>query len=224
MPDPDLIERLRRRLRRWGCLPGYVERVVTELADHRDQLRREGLAAGLSEPDADTQADARLGDPEVLADQLVTRLRASSWWGRHRVLGFCLFPPVAAVAAGLGVFVLAGALAATLADGLGVSRPAGSAGPALLVGAGAVGVALSALVLVPMLFCWLARRHGCGRRWAWLACGLIALPASMLVISAPGGNVVMAVGLAAWSPNWLAAALPLLVGLLAAVEPRPGQG
>ncbi len=224
MPDPDLIERLRRRLLRLGCVHAYVDRVVGEVADHREELRREARATGLSDGEAVAQADARLGDPDVLAERLTTALRKASWWGRHRVLGFCLCPPVAAVVAGLGVFVLAATLAATLADGLGVSRPAGSAGPALLVGAGAVGVALSALVLVPMLFCWLARRHGCGRRWAWLACGLIALPASMLVISAPGGNVVMAVGLAAWSPNWLAAALPLLVGFLAAVEPRPGRG
>ena len=35
-----------------------------------------------------------MGEPVTLAEQAAAVLRQSSWWGRHRILGFCLLPPL----------------------------------------------------------------------------------------------------------------------------------
>jgi len=49
----------------------------------------------LSEADAEARADAQLGEPAALAEQLALVLRRSSWWGRHPFIGFCLLPVLA---------------------------------------------------------------------------------------------------------------------------------
>ncbi|MGA8493416.1 MAG: hypothetical protein WB711_23545, partial [Terriglobales bacterium] len=92
---PDFIEPLRRRLLELGCPIAQMRRLVREVADHREDLRQAALAEGLSGADAEARANTQLGDPLVLAEQMMVALRRSTWWGRHYVVTFGLLPLLA---------------------------------------------------------------------------------------------------------------------------------
>ena len=102
----DFIEQLRCRLVNLGCPMTRVRRLVQEVADHRVDLKQDGLSKGLSDSEAGTYADAQLGNPSNLAERLVTTLRQSNWWGRHSLMGFCLVPLLAFPALWVGFLLL----------------------------------------------------------------------------------------------------------------------
>ena len=93
MPDATTIQQFERRLIELGCPARQLRSRVRELADHYQDLQEAEQADGFSEAEAAARAAARLGDPIVLAENLVLDLRQASWWGRHPVIGFCLLPP-----------------------------------------------------------------------------------------------------------------------------------
>ncbi len=92
---PDFIESLRHRLVVLGCPMKQARRLVREVADHREDLKQAAISGGLSEADAEARANTSLGDPLVLAEQMMAVLRRSTWWGRHYVVGFCVVPLLA---------------------------------------------------------------------------------------------------------------------------------
>ncbi len=92
---PDFIEQLRGRLLKLGCPIAQIRRLAREVADHCEDLKQAGLAEGLSEADAKARADVSLGDPLVLAEQMMMAIRRSSWWGRHYIVTFGLLPVLA---------------------------------------------------------------------------------------------------------------------------------
>ncbi len=92
---PEFINQLRLRLVELGCPAGRLQRMVREMADHREDLVQAATAAGLAEPAAQEQADRRLGDPKKLAENLMVALRRSSWWGRHFLVVFGFLPLLA---------------------------------------------------------------------------------------------------------------------------------
>src|SRR5579872_481975 len=99
MRDRAVIEQFKWRLVELGCPAAPLRRKVRELADHHEDLKQAALEEGLSEAAAAARADELLGEPVALAERFAFAIRISSWWGRHRILGFCLLPP-------LGILIL----------------------------------------------------------------------------------------------------------------------
>ncbi len=92
MPDAIVIAQFERRLVEMGCPSRRLAEYIHELAEHYEDLKQAALEEGLPEKEAEAQARDLLGDPVFLAENAVTVLRQSSWWGRHPVLGFCVLP------------------------------------------------------------------------------------------------------------------------------------
>src|SRR5271170_4845369 len=91
------LRRVGQRLTELGCPPAEIRRRVRELAEHHEDLVRDAREEGLSETEAEARADARLGEPQALAERLAASFRHCSWWGRHPILGFCVVPPLAII-------------------------------------------------------------------------------------------------------------------------------
>jgi hypothetical protein len=177
---PDFIEPLRRRLLELGCPLAHVRQLVREVADHREDLKQAALAEGLSGADAEARANTRLGDPLVLAEQMMVALRRSTWWGRHSVVAFCLLP--------LLVYPILWALFLLLQMALGFALGYGWNWKKLgMVVNNPVTfhhlfmayqcMDYAAIALVTLLFCWLARRSGVSLKWMVTACAICSLGA-----------------------------------------------
>ena len=178
---PDFIKRLQQRLVELGCPLARVRRLVREMADHRDDLKQAALAEGLSERDAEARAQAQLGDPMVLAEDLMAALRRSSWWGRHCVVTFGLLPLLAFPILWLLLLVVELLLEITLGYGwntgklhVAVNDPVTFQYLVILFQF----MDYAAIALATLLFCWLARQTAVGFRWmvtAGAVCSLVAL-------------------------------------------------
>ncbi|MGD0086219.1 MAG: hypothetical protein ABSC24_03740 [Verrucomicrobiota bacterium] len=175
---PDFIEALRRRLVELGCPLKQVRRLVREVTDHREDLKQAAVAEGLSGADADARANASLGDPLVLAEELMTALRRSSWWGRHFVVTFCLLPLL--VYPILWALLLLLQLALGFALGYGwnweklhvvVNNPATFHHLATVYQF----MDYAAIALVTLLFCWLARRAVVKLKWMVVSCAICSV-------------------------------------------------
>src|SRR5579862_350362 len=172
---PDFIEPLRRRLMELGCPIAQMRRLVREVADHREDLKQAAASAGLSGADAEARANASLGDPLALAEQLMTALRQSTWWGRHHVVTFGLLP--------LLVYPILWALFLLFQMALGFALGYGWNWEKLRVVVNNP-VAFQhlttvfqfmdydAIALVALLFCWLARRAAVSLKWMVTACAV----------------------------------------------------
>src|SRR6266436_602917 len=89
------IRDFERRLLELGCPARYAQRSIAELSEHFDDLTQARIDDGLDPEAASARAAEEFGQPAILAEQLVASFRQASWWGRHPVIGFCLFPPLA---------------------------------------------------------------------------------------------------------------------------------
>jgi hypothetical protein len=207
---PDFIDPLRRRLMELGCPILQVRRLVREVADHREDLKQAALSEGLSGNDAESHANAQLGDPDALAENLMTALRRSSWWGRHSAIGFCVLPLLAVpVLWALLFFSELGLIFA-----LGYSwdlRNLPTADDSIAIHRLKVAVVCAhyiAVAVVTLCFCWMARRAVVHFRWAVVTCAICSLYASF-----SKGTITphtFQVGLC-WTPDWIVAAIPFLI-------------
>ncbi|HZV36536.1 MAG TPA: hypothetical protein VFB72_18305 [Verrucomicrobiae bacterium] len=175
MPEATPIRLVEQRLVELACPPAILQRKIRELAEHREDLKREALEEGLSEDEAEERADKLLGEPYALAEHLAAALRQSSWWGRHPIIGFCLLPPfIILLCLFLGLWlgdmitrlILTPDQLNALAD-----DSAGLAFFRLVL----QGIYYCAIVVAAALFCWLARRTMTGLKWALAASGICAL-------------------------------------------------
>lgn len=181
---PDYIQTLRRRLVELGCPMKQVGRLVREFADHRDDLKQAALTEGLSAADAEVRANTQLGDPLVLAEQMMVTLRRSSWWGRHYVVTFGLLPLLAYPLLWALVLVLELLVVITLGYGwdskkLDVAANNPVAFHHLLMACCVMDYL--AIALATLLFCWLARRTAVKLKWLAISCALCSLYAVILV-------------------------------------------
>lgn len=208
---PDYIAQLRFRLLELGCPAARLQRMIREVADHREDLEQAALAEGLSAAEAGAQTDERLGNPQTLAEHLMTSQRQASWCGRHRVIAFGLLPlltfPI------LWALVLGLDLALGYALGFGWSYHrlrAAADNPATFhyLVMTVNGADYVAIAVVTALFCGLAGRSAAGRSWTLLA-GLICALYSLFIGTHLSPHN-FAVGLSPW-PHWTQAAVPLLV-------------
>ena len=207
----DFIEPLRRRLVELGCPIAPVRRLVQEVADHQEDLKQAAMSEGLSGVDAEARANAQLGDPLTLAEQLMAALRRSSWWGRHPVVGFCGLPVLAVPV--LWALLLFLDLSLEFALGYGWDAKKLHVAADNPVAFHHLVMALQcadfvAIALVTLFFCWLARRSAVNCKWMVTACVICSLYAFFLqVIVKPH---FFAIGVY-WPPQWIRVAIPLLI-------------
>jgi len=208
MPNVAAIQQLERRLLELGWPAAHAELQVREIADHHEDLKVAALEDGLSEADAETRANQLLGEPDALAERLTYVLRQSSWWGRHRIIGFCLLPPLGVFAASLfGLFGVLGLL--RLCFSASEWTVLADLGPEFrLIVLGVQGACYAGTAGVAVLFCWLARRSIAGMRWAIAACGACSLQSYFGYCRIAPHAVSIGY---TFAPDWIAAAIPLLV-------------
>lgn len=91
-----------------GVSPKVVRRIVIELQDHYDDLIDEAVANGVPLSQAREAADARIGDPGVIAERILETPELRSWIYRYpriaRVylpIAYALLLPAAPVFAGM---------------------------------------------------------------------------------------------------------------------------
>jgi hypothetical protein len=213
---PNYIEQLRGRLFKLGCPITHVRRLTREVADHREDLKQAGLAERLSEMDAEARADASLGNPLVLAEQMMTSVRRSSWWGRHYVITFALLPVVAYPVVWVLFLILEILLVVTRYGWDQKKLHTATTNPVTFhymflafQFADYLGIALATL-----LFCWLARRTAVKLKWMVISCVICSLLAVIFWVRlAPNlsinvnGNVSTDLA----SMPWFRGTIPLLV-------------
>jgi hypothetical protein len=90
MPDRAQFEALRLELQRGGIAKVYVERTLSELADHFDDLERAALASGWSGDEAARLAHAQLGSSQVIASAVLARPELKCWSQRWPTLAHCM--------------------------------------------------------------------------------------------------------------------------------------
>lgn len=172
MHDSHSTERLRKELRRQG-LPGkYIHRVLREIGDHRIDLV-EAAADGTA--DAQTTADAQLGDPRPLAVFVARQYRASRFSGRHPILALVVGPVLGLFLAWAAYFALFGLVLTSLRATIGEHTTA-TYWIAHLVHRGGLFIPSA---VVAAAFCALALRSGRGTTWACGACLAVALLAAV---------------------------------------------
>lgn len=184
MHNASNIEQFRRRLEDLGCPPRPLRERVRELSDHFEDLKQAALEEGLSETAAEVRASEVLGNPVMLADQLVMAMRRSSWTGRHPVLAFCLLPffvfPllwITSGAAGFGLmrlFITAGEWNVLTSDRAATEE---ILRPLVMTHVHAV------MGLTAILFCLLAWRSVLGIKWSVIAGGTCALQSYLFFIN-----------------------------------------
>jgi hypothetical protein len=214
---PDFIEPLRRRLVELGCPIKQMQRLVREVADHRDDLKQAALAQGLSEADAVRRANAQLGDLLFLAEQMMTTLRRSSWWGRHHIVAFGLLPVLVFPVLWLLCLFLELALVVTLGYRWNEEKLHVAANDSITFQHVLVVFHLMdylAVALAALLFCWLAQHAAVKLKWMAISCAICSLiavivfarlePHSFFVGFSANGHLQM---------PWYRGAIPLLVAL-----------
>lgn len=178
MPRNDFIGILRGRLLELGCPLAQVRRLVREVGDHREDLKQAALAEGLSGVEAAARANTQLGDPLVLAEQVMVSLRCSSWWGRHFVVTFGLLPFLAFPV--LWALFLAVELALGFALGYGWDSKRLDIAADNPVAFHHLAMAVHfmdymAIAVATLLFCWLAHRSAVSFKWGVTSCAICSL-------------------------------------------------
>lgn len=154
MPDLFDSQDFQHRLRAKGFTRRQSRRISEEVAEHLEDLRREGLEAGFPQEAAADYARGKLGDLQALALEMAECLVGRSWAQRWPVASFMVFPLVAFSALFLSA-VCAGAVGAA-AMRLNLSE---------WVSLDAIrGVEAILIYSVCTAFFWLARKSGWGSR------------------------------------------------------------
>ena len=208
---PDYLQQLHCRLAELGCPPARLNRLVREVADHRDDLIEAALAEQLVRPEAKARADAKLGDPIVLAGELMRTFRRSNWWGRNYLFTFGFLPLLAYPL--LWALFLAAGLSLSYALCLGWNEKrlhvlAGNPFSFHCLAMVVYGADYVAIGLVAWLVCWLARRSGVSITWIFIACLVCSVYAASSYTYLGPHNY--GVGFAQ-HPQWFRAAMPMLV-------------
>ena len=211
MPELDFIDQLRQQLVKLGCPTKQVRRLVQEVAEHREDLKQAGVSEGLSEAEAKSRANIRLGDPFDLANDLMMTIRRSSWWGRHSFVGFGVLPLVAVPVLWCLIFCLNLSLEFALGYGwnhtkLHVAANNRIAFHHMFIAYNCADDA--SVALVTLLFCWLARRSAVGFIWLVTACVICSIFTLFIHTYIRPHSVWLNI---AAKPQWFRSAIPLLI-------------
>jgi hypothetical protein len=225
---PDYLVQLRGRLAELGCPTARRERMVQEIADHREDLIRAASPEDPTPPGM--RAEAALGQPSELADNLMATFRQSTWCGRHAWAVFAVLPLLFPVFWGV-VLALEFCFFYGLEFGWDWQRLhdefcfPGMFQLGVMTVTAAVHVAIG---VATWLFCWLAYRSGVSRAWTIIACLICAAYALCLSASighdVQPGHYTLNVGIhfnyrQPWSGlAWSQAAVPLGLAAIARVR------
>jgi hypothetical protein len=216
------IQAFKRRLFELGCPARYAQRSVAEVSEHFEDLTQARIEDGLDPETASARAAEEMGQPAILAEQLVASFRQASWWGRHPVIGFCLLPPLAlmillpATVLGLYGLFLLGNVFSRHAIPLDEFKCAVLAAPgaftewnnALLYFIHSVPIAVTTI-----LFCKLVGRSASGMKWLLVTCGICSAAGFFTWTGFSPGGFYLGYG----SPsvhNWVSAGVPLIIATL----------
>ena len=220
----DSIEQLRLRLVELGCPASRRQRMVREVAEHREDLLCALIAEGVTPAEAEARAEERLGDPRMLAENLMESVRQSSWCGRHRVFAFGVLPMLAFPLFWATVLCLNLSLAYGFGFGWDKKRLHAAAGnPAIFPQLASVAYAADylSIALVTVALCLLASRAAVRKGWMLLGCLICAAYSVFLYTYVSPRNYT--IGLST-HPQWLRAAIPLLIiGLAQAYRVRQAR-
>ena len=86
------FEQLECTLREAGIAPRHISRMIVELQDHLDDLRRDAVACGCNPAEAQASALRRLGDQRVLAQKVLERPELKAWDRRHPRIALIYYP------------------------------------------------------------------------------------------------------------------------------------
>ena len=89
MPDREFQE-LERALLQSGIARTYVERTILELTEHRADLERDALAAGMSSEAAASAARTSLGSDQAISAAILAQPELFDWSHRWPRLASCL--------------------------------------------------------------------------------------------------------------------------------------
>jgi len=197
-------EHLHAELVKLGCPAPAARRMVREMADHREDLKKAAVDSGLSAVEAEQQAESRLGEPVVLAQQLTQSWRQSAWYGRHPMVAFGLAPLLLAPFVSLlGILLAVSAWWSPVEPHTQHLQALGIAMKFVCWGCAAG---------PPLLLCWLARRRALPEKWLLLACLVCSLHGWLSVVTVTPQHLIY--GYWWWSRNWVGALIPLLIGLV----------
>lgn len=87
-----LLEQVKRVMTEFGCPDRKIRKKLEELDLHHGVLKRAALREHLTEEGAEARASTQLGNPVALGEEAAAAVRQGSWWGRHPILGFIVFP------------------------------------------------------------------------------------------------------------------------------------
>lgn len=175
------LDRLRRRLIRQGLPIRYASRIVGELAAHVEDIAEELIESGSPPQELEVRVQERLGDLDLLAEQINERFARRTFWGRHPVTTFVLLP-VLSFSLLILVPILAGKLLISFLD--------------IMTGYGAAYDLNTTLALCRKSFDlyryvfavvsagWFVgtlRRYVCSMKWPAVAAGILAMLHYLLV-------------------------------------------
>ncbi len=92
MSDNLIFNDLKKRLIKRGFAYNYIDRIITELSDHKKDMVYDLVESGYDTNTAAKEAEKRLGDSEELSTSFIQAARNSSFIGRHPSISFILFP------------------------------------------------------------------------------------------------------------------------------------
>jgi hypothetical protein len=211
MPELDFIDQLRQQLVKLGCPTKQVRRLVQEVAEHREDLKQAGVSEGLSEAEAKSRANIRLGDPFDLANDLMMTVRRSSWWGCHSFVGFGVLPLVAVPVLWALIFCLNLSLEFALGYDWNQTKLHVAANHRVAFHHMTIAfncADCAAVALVTLLFCWLARRSAVGFIWLVTACVICSIFTLFVHTYIWPHHVWLNI---AAKPQWFRSAIPLLI-------------
>ena len=199
MADRPWLSETEDRLIQRKLPPAYVQRLIDELRDHLEDIKEETM-------DMEVSMNARLGEPEQVAEAVAVAHDEGSFMNRHPVVRFMIFA-VSPLLMMLSVQCVVMMATFFSLFGLGVVGdgvpPLGSGSQVVLHYA----IALFATVIPSVLLCKayvaLANRLRVGRNWMFVCCTLVALLAGLtycqITFSELPGEIEIGFGLGVFS-------------------------
>jgi hypothetical protein len=214
---PDYLAQLRCRLTELGCPAALINRMVQEIADHREDLMQGASGNGSALPAV--EAEAALGQPDLLAEKLMASYRQSTWCGRHPLVMFGFLPPIFPVlwfaCFGFQLWVCYWFVCG-IWFGWSEHKLHLACDNPLFYQRGVIAVHAAnyiAIALVPALFCWLARRSAVRPVWMFVACLICSGFALLLNVYTDPHHISLSFGLT-WHLQWNQGAIPILVAFV----------
>lgn len=218
MKSPHLFESLRQELLGRGLSLSYIERVISELDDHRQDLLAEtfGKEAGMNSGEL---ALGKIGEAQTLANAFTDSYRSRTFAGRHPFWTFVVTPIPLTLLMWVGFYLAFVGLMTVLQETFG-NRPLGPLGQQL--GSFAFLLLFSGGKFLPaaasaILYSRWIRRSGRPCGWYIPSCLMIALVAAChqnrLLLPTEPGSGEFSIGFGT-NLEPLHLAIPLLVGTL----------